>query len=104
MNARFPKLRLRAMPFRLVAAGVTAMIFFWPGRAAAPPTADPAADLQGAFAEAAHDAKISDDLDPAYELLGIADNAQQKNFPQIAAKAAAAFADLVKRATTKALK
>ena len=63
-----------------------------------------AADLRVAFREAAREAKTSDDLDPGYELLGIAQTAQQQNLPQIAAEAATAFADLVKRATAKALK
>ncbi len=61
-------------------------------------------ELQQAFNDAAHDASISDDLDPAYALLGIAETANQQNFPQIAAQAATAFADLVKRVTAKAVK
>ncbi len=63
-----------------------------------------AADLRAAFREAARDAKTRDDLDPGYELLGIAETAQQQNLPQIAAEAATAFADLVKRAAAKALR
>lgn len=91
------------MPFRLLAAGVTAMIFFGPVLAA-DKAAAPGADLQSAYEDAAHDARLSDELDPAYELLGIAETAHMQNFPQVAAKAATAFADLVKRATIKALK
>jgi hypothetical protein len=91
------------MPFRLLTAGMTAMILFGPVLAA-DKAAAPGADLQSAYEDAAHDARLSDDLDPAYELLGIAETAHMQNFPQIAAKAATAFADLVKRATTKALK
>lgn len=105
MNIRLQKFRIRELMFRLLAAGVTAAVFIGPlaatSRGAAP---DATADLLGAYEDAAHDAKLSDDLDPTYELLGIAETAQMQNFPQIAAKAATAFADLVKRATVKALK
>lgn len=105
MNTRLQKFRIRELVFRLLTAGVTAVIFLGPLAAASSGAApDAAADLQGAYEDAAHDAKLSDDLDPAYELLGIAETAQMQNFPQIAAKAATAFADLVKRATVKALK
>jgi len=91
------------MPLRLLFAGITAMAFLSP-LCAAEPTSSTAADLQSAYEEAAHDARLRDELDPAYQLLGIAEAAHMQNFPQIAAKAATAFADLVKRATTKALK
>lgn len=60
--------------------------------------------LRSAFRDAARDAKAGDELDPAYELLGIAEAAQQQELPQIAAEAAAAFADLVRRAAAGALK
>jgi hypothetical protein len=103
MNTRLHYFRLRTLPFRLLAAGMTAMIFLGPVMAAERAPA-PGADLQSAYEESAHDARLSDDLDPAYELLGIAETAHMQNFPQIAAKAATAFADLVKRATIKALK
>lgn len=62
------------------------------------------ADLRAAFTEAARSAKASDELDPGYELLGIAETAQKRGLTQIAGQAASAFADLVKRATTRALK
>ncbi len=71
---------------------------------AATPQPEPNADLRSAFREAVRDAKISDELDPAYVLLGVAETAQKQNLPQIAADAATAFADLIKRATAKALK
>ncbi|MBY0510804.1 MAG: hypothetical protein K2P94_11735 [Rhodospirillaceae bacterium] len=103
MNTRPQNFRLGNIPFRLLAAGMTAMIFFGPVLAA-DNAAAPGADLQSAYEDAAHDARLSDDLDPAYELLGIAETAHMQNFPQVAAKAATAFADLVKRATIKALK
>jgi hypothetical protein len=91
------------MPLRLFVVGVTAMAFLSP-LYAADPASGVSADLQSAYEEAAHDARLSDDLDPAYELLGIAETAHMQSFPQVAAKAATAFADLVKRAATKALK
>ena len=62
------------------------------------------ASLRMAFKDAANDAKTGDDLDPAYALLSIVESAQQQNLPQVAADAATAFADLVKRATAKAIK
>src|SRR5262245_49268100 len=100
MNATVAKRALRACSFRLLITGVAVMLMAGPAL-----TADnAAADLQSAFDEAARDAKIADDLGPAYVLLGVAETAQKQNYPQIAAKAATTFADLVKRVTAKALK
>ena len=61
-------------------------------------------ELQHAFDFAARAASRSDSLDNAYELLSIADDAQDVGASQIAAAAGAAFADLVKRATADALR
>ena len=65
--------------------------------------ADSMTSLRATFADAARLARAGDDLDPAYELLGIAETAQKQDQPQIAAQAAAAFADLITRAAGKAL-
>ncbi len=105
MSAHFQNPRLKAFPVSLLAAGIAAVLFVTTAFAASSPGASSAAEsLRTAFQDAARDAGTGDDLDPAYELLGIAETAQQHDLPQIAAQAATAFADLVKRATTRALK
>ncbi len=81
------------------------MLVFGAASAAENPGAgDAAASLRNAFREAQREASTGDDLDPAYELLGIAEAAQQQDLPQLAMQAASAFADLVKRTTAKVLK
>lgn len=109
-NAELPTRRRHLLSARLLMLGMIGglsalMLSLNPACAAGNQNApDAAASLRIAFREAAREAKISDALDPAYELLGIAGSAQQYSLPQIAADAATAFADLVKRATAKALK
>lgn len=67
--------------------------------------ADPAlVELQRAYESATREAKAGDSLDNAYELLSLADTAQQYKATQIASGAGTAFADLVRRATAGALK
>ena len=100
MNPSILTRALRAFSFRLLIAGVAAIMLLEPAAAAD----DGAAELQSTFEEAAHDSKTADDLGPAYVLLGVAETAQKQNYPQIAAKAATAFAELVKHITATALK
>ena len=59
-------------------------------------------ELQHAFDAAQTSARASDSLDPAYELLGIAGTAQARDIKPLAPNAAAAFVDLVQRATAAA--
>lgn len=67
--------------------------------------ADPTlVELQRAYESAARQAKAGDSLDNAYELLALADAAQQYKANQIATGAGNAFSDLVRRATASALK
>lgn len=67
--------------------------------------ADPTlVELQRAYESAAREAKAGDSLDNAYELLALADAAQQLKATQIAIGAGNAFSDLVRRATANALK
>lgn len=61
-------------------------------------------ELQRAYESAVREAKAGDSLDNAYELLALADAAQQFKATQIAAGAGNAFSDLVRRATASALK
>jgi hypothetical protein len=61
-------------------------------------------EFKRAYESAMANAKGNDTLDPAYELLGIAGNARERNIKDMTDGAAAAFADLVQRATTTALK
>ena len=105
MNTKFSNFCRKAFCDCLLAAGVSVLILF--GQAAAAEnfsTSGPGIELRNALEEAARDAKLSDEIDPGYELLSIAEAAQQQNLPQIAANAATAFADLVKRVTAKALR
>ncbi|MSO72911.1 MAG: hypothetical protein EXQ84_04795 [Rhodospirillaceae bacterium] len=104
MSAHFQKPRHKAIPLSLLAAGIAAMLVLTTAFAASPGASSAAESLRSAFRDAVRDASTGDDLDPAYELLGIAETAQQQDLPEIAAQAATAFADLVKRATTSALK
>jgi hypothetical protein len=62
------------------------------------------AELQRALDSATREARTADNLDPAYQLLTLADTAQQFRAPQIAAGAGVAFSDLVARTTAAALK
>ena len=62
------------------------------------------AELQHALDAATREARVADNLDPAYELLTLADTAQQFRAPQIVAGAGAAFRDLVVRTTATVLK
>jgi len=103
MYSLYSQFRLARVFFGLSCiVGMTAFLLLGPLLALPTAAQDAAAELRTAFQEAAREAKASDDLDPAYELLGIAETAQQQNLPQIAAQAATAFADLVRRATVKA--
>ncbi|MHB1206159.1 MAG: hypothetical protein ACYCZX_11350 [Rhodospirillaceae bacterium] len=61
-------------------------------------------ELQRAYDSVTREARAGDSLDNAYELLSLADTAQQFKAVQIAANAGTAFADLVRRATASALK
>jgi len=81
---------------------MTAVMLLAPAQAA--DTNAASASLRQTFAEASRAAKASDDLDPGYELLGVAEAAQKQNMTQIANQAAAAFADLVNRAAARAMK
>ncbi|TAL01179.1 MAG: hypothetical protein EPO08_11180 [Rhodospirillaceae bacterium] len=63
-----------------------------------------AADFKSAYDAAITDAKGSESLDPAYELLGVAGNARQRNLTDMATGAANAFSDLIQRAATAALR
>ena len=66
---------------------------------------DPAlVELQRAYESVVREARAGDSLDNAYELLSLADTAQQFKATQIATGAGTAFADLVRRATAAALK
>ncbi len=91
-------------------AAIVAALLFLPGSASAADAprkapADPALiELQRAYESATREAKVGDSLDNAYELLSLADTAQQYKATQIATGAGAAFADLVRRATASALK
>jgi len=85
---------------RLLAAGLAVIVLSTSVIAAE----NDAADLRAAFTEAARTSKSSDDLDPGYELLGIAETAQKRGLTQLAEQAGTAFAELVKRASTRALK
>ena len=94
---------------RSIAAPVAAMVLFsfsgtgYGAEAARKP--DPTlVELQRAYESAAREAKAGDSLDNAYELLALADTAQQFKATQIAAGAGTAFSDLVRRATASALK
>ena len=104
MSAYFPGRRFKPLFIGLLTASTAAVIFAHAPVMAQGAQGDASADLRGAFREAARDAKGTDELDPAYVLLGVAESAQKQNLPQIAAEAATAFADLIKRATAKALK
>jgi hypothetical protein len=109
MNSQTPHFRRTAPALCLLTASATAFMliacFAYPGHAAEPDAVTAAiADLQAALDDAAHESRLSDDLDPAYRLLGIAETAQRQNLPDIAAKAATTFADLVKRSAVKALR
>jgi len=104
MTTYLEMFRLRALLSHLPVAAVMVTLLAAPAWAGQIPPNDPAADLRATFRDAARDAKAGDDLDPAYELLGIAEAAQQRGLPQIAAQAATAFADLVGRVAAKALK
>ena len=92
-----------------IAAPVAAMVLFsfsgsgFAAEAARKP--DPTlVELQRALDTAAREAKAGDSLDNAYELLALADTAQQFKATQVAAGAGAALSDLVRRATAGALK
>ena len=100
MEHRFSNIA-QVLTCSLAALSLAATLTFCPAAAADKATAE---GLRSAFLEAARDAKLTDELDPAYELLGIAEAAQQQDIPQLAAEAAGSFADLVKRAAAKALK
>ncbi len=90
----------------LPVAAVVLLSFSGTGFAAeAARKADPTlVELQRALDAVARDAKSGDSLDNAYELLALADTAQQLKAAQIAAGAGNAFSDLVRRATAGALK
>src|SRR5579871_1052436 len=62
------------------------------------------ADFKSAYDAAIADAKGSESLDPAYELLGVAGNARQRNLADLASGAANAFSDLIQRVSAIALK
>jgi hypothetical protein len=62
------------------------------------------AGLQRALDMAARDAKNADTLDPAYQLLSLADTAQQLHAAQVVAGAGAAVSALVERNTAVGLK
>ena len=100
MGSRFLRLA-QVLTWCLAALCLAATLAFVPASAADKASAE---GLRSAFRDAARDAKLTDELDPAYELLGIAEAAQQQEIPQLAAEAAGSFADLVKRAAAKALK
>src|SRR5690349_16764508 len=94
---------------RSIALPVAAMVLFsFSGIAAAADAArkpDPTlVELQRAYESAARESKAGDSLDNAYELLALADTAQQFKATQIAAGAGNAFSDLVRRAAASALK
>ncbi len=94
---------------RSIALPVAAMVLFsfsGTGCAAeAARKADPTlVELQRALESATREAKAGDSLDNAYELLALADTAQQFKATQIATGAGNAFSDLVRRATASALK
>jgi hypothetical protein len=59
-------------------------------------------ELQATFDSAAASAKVSDGLDPAYDLLGIAGSAQARGMKPLGDKASAAFVDLVQRSAAVA--
>jgi hypothetical protein len=98
MTSTVTKRAFRACSLSILIAGVAGMMLAEPASAAD----NAAAELQSAFEEAARDAKTTDDLGPAYMLLGIAETAQKQNHTQIALKAATTFAELVKRTAAKA--
>jgi hypothetical protein len=83
-----------------------ALLFALPAMAAAPAQrneqAQANAELQQAFEAAQTSARTSDSLDPGYELLGIAGTAKSRDLKPLAPNAAAAFVDLVQRATAGA--
>jgi hypothetical protein len=101
MNPHLPKLHFQSLFIGVLTAGAAAIILHAPAFAQ---QADAYADLRSAYREAMRDAKGADELNPAYVLLGLAETAQKQNLPQIAVDTATAFADLIKRATAKALK
>lgn len=70
----------------------------------APPVDPTMVELQRAYDSATRESRAGDSLDNAYELLSLADTAQQFKATQIATGAGTAFADLVHRATASALK
>jgi len=66
--------------------------------------ASSAAEFKRAYDSALTGAAGNDTLDPAYELLGVAGNARERNAKDMANGAADAFAQLIQRATAAALK
>jgi len=85
---------------------VVAALFAVIAAASAQPNdqAESAADFKRAYDSAIADAKGNTTLDPAYELLGVAGNARQRNLTDMTAGAANAFADLIQRVTANAAK
>src|SRR5690349_8254325 len=97
-------LRLRLTSIAMMALAITIVgpaVFAAEGRKGADPTV---AELQRALDGAAREARSADNLNPAYELLTLADTATQFRAPQIVAGAGAAFSELVARTTAAALK
>ncbi|MGZ6186922.1 MAG: hypothetical protein ACXWNN_13650 [Candidatus Binataceae bacterium] len=87
------------MALAVIFSGATA--FAAEGRKGADPTV---AELQRALDVAAREARGADNLDPAYQLLTLADTAQQFRAPQIVAGAGAVFSELIARTTATALR
>jgi hypothetical protein len=98
------------MPTLFRLAGFTALLMLTSAAAHAAEAAkkapvDPTmVEMQRAYDSIIRESRTGDSLDNAYELLSLADTAQQFKAIQIATGAGSAFADLVRRATMAALK
>ena len=93
--------RSRTCSLALATIGL-ALLFALPAAAQRGEQSQANAELQQAFDAANTSARASDSLDPAYELLGNAGTAQSRSILPLAPNAAAAFVDLVQRATAAA--
>jgi len=93
---RFPALRVAGMTFGAMLAMIHATF------AQMPTAASSAADFKVTYDAAMAEARETEALDPAYELLGVAGNARTQNLNDMANSAADAFAALIQRATLAA--
>lgn len=108
MHKRFetidgPIARPRVLATRFAAFLFSVLLLASVAAHAAAPDAAAAVDFKQAYESAMANAKGADTLDPAYELLGVAGNARERNLKDMADGAATAFDDLVQRATATAL-